>query len=89
MHPVGLRDATERVHHARVELGAGDTLDLGHRRGMRLRAAIGPVGGNRVVRVGDGEQAGAEHDRLVLQARGVAASVEPFLVLEHDLARLA
>ena len=70
-------------------MGVRDALDFGDRRGMRLGAAIRPVRSDRVVRIRDGEQARAKHDRLALQTRGVPAPVEPLLVLQDDLARFS
>ena len=51
---------------------------------MRERRAVRPRRGHRVERVGDGEQARLDRDRVAAQPRGVAVAV-PALVMEEDV----
>ena len=63
----------ERVDHLRVELLPGLGDDLAARDAPALGVAVGAVVRDRVERVGDGEDPGAERDLLAAEAVGVAA----------------
>ncbi len=63
-------DLQEDLDQLRIELSAGVAVDLFARRFEGLGGAIGPVGGDGVESVGDGEEASAERDRVRLRPRG-------------------
>ena len=51
---------------------------------VRPGVAIDPRGDERVVHVADGEDAGLEVELGLVEAAGVAAAVEPLVVVEHE-----
>src|SRR5438132_7652306 len=87
--PLLLPDGAERRDTVRIELGPSHPLHLDQRGVMRLRFAVGPVAGDRVVRVGHREQPRTEHDLIALEPRRITTAVVPLLMLQHDHARIA
>ena len=63
-----------------IELRARAALDLADRDLVLERAAIGAVGGHRVVGVGDRDDAADERDVLAREPARIAAAVEPLVV---------
>src|SRR4051794_37388910 len=70
----------ERLHHVRVELGAGFRVDDLPRLRKRRALAVGAIGGDRVERVGHGEEACGQTDAPSGCARGISVAV-PALVM--------
>jgi hypothetical protein len=68
------------LDNGRVELGSGAAQNLFARHVEAARLAVGPVAGNRVQRVGDGKDAGADRNLVPAQPVRVAAAVVVLLV---------
>ena len=66
-----------------VELRSGLVDDLGDRGRGGERAAVRPVGRHRVERVGDGDHARAQRDRVAEQSPGIAVAVDALVMVQH------
>ena len=66
--PAAGQQRRERLDVARVELAPGDAAQLGHRLKGRHPVAVGVLGGQRVVDLGDGDDARDLGDLVALQA---------------------
>jgi hypothetical protein len=60
-------------------LPSGPHLNLFPRHFHRTRRPVRPVGGNRIQRIGDGENSRAQRDVLALQSAWIAGSVPALL----------
>ena len=81
--PVGGRDGQQRLDHRGIELRAGAVAQLLARMLLVERAAIGAVGGHRVPRVGDGDDAARDRDLLTGELVRIAAAVPALMMAAH------
>ena len=73
--------AAEGLHDVRVELGAGLGAQDADRLAVGTGRTVGTRRGDRVERVRDGDDAGAQRDLLAPQSIRVAGAVEPLVVV--------
>jgi hypothetical protein len=79
-------ELVEGVDESGVELRAAQTPDLGDCFLDGPGVLVGPLVGERVEDVGDGDQSTGEGDLVAFESVWVAAAVLPFVVGEGDLA---
>src|SRR5689334_19768365 len=79
----------EHVHDPRVELAPGAAPELVERLGLAEHAPVRAHLAHRAVRVADGDDPGAERDRLALQLVGVAAAVPALVAGAYEQPDLA
>jgi hypothetical protein len=72
----------EGVDEGRVELPARPGAQLGERLLVRQRVPVRALGGHRLPSVADGDDPGAERDRIAGESIGVPAPVPAFVVVE-------
>ena len=79
----------EELHELGIELDAAVAPKLGD--GLRVgdRGPVRATGDHGLVRVGDRHDARPDRDLLAGEAVGIAATVEPLVVVEHDRGRVA
>src|ERR1035437_10784788 len=82
------RHFEKHFHHFGIKLLSGPLVDLDFGSVQRLLRPVNPVGGDRIQRVGDGEDASPEGNLFSLQAARITTAVEPLLVRVHDLGGL-
>src|SRR3954469_3831967 len=73
----------ESAHDGRVELRVRALLELQERLLLGEPAAVRALGGHRVVRVGDADDASAERDLLAGQPVRIAGAVPALVVVQH------
>ena len=81
---VAYRDAQERVRDEGVELTATAPRDLAACLGDIHRAPVGTVARHRVERVGHGEDARAQRDRVAGEAVRIALAVLALVMVADD-----
>ncbi len=75
-----LAPAVESLDDVRVELGTGAGVDHGHRLFFGERVAVGAVGHERVVDVGNGDDSRGNRDVIAGQSVWIAAAVPALVV---------
>ena len=79
-----LEQHREHLDEVGIELDAGLAPQLVDRLLVGDRLPVRAAGDHRLVRVHDGHDPGPDRDVCARQAQGVAAPVEPLVVVEHD-----
>src|SRR5215469_9066038 len=81
LRPVGSGNTQECINHHRVELGSTMVADFAAGVGVGHGCAIGPVTGDSIIGIGNGEDPGSYVNRLTSETVWIAGPVELFMML--------